>query len=116
MGRAYDHALHIEAGQVEAVGIEAAGRHDLLDLGDADFGRGRHRLVEIARGLAKDEVPRLVGLPPLDDRKVGKDAAFEATVLPVAGLDLLALGDRGAAPGQNGRTSGWARSAADRAI
>src|SRR3546814_12661865 len=58
---------------------------DFLDLGDADLCRGRHRLVEVARGLAEDEVAALVGLPPLDDREVGEDAAFE---------DIIRSGER----------------------
>src|SRR3546814_3044171 len=66
---------------------------DFLDLGDADLCRGRHRLVEVARGLAEDEVAALVGLPSLDDRQIGEDAAFEDIILSVEVFHFLALGD-----------------------
>jgi hypothetical protein len=74
-------------------GSRLADRHDLLDLGDADLAAGRGRLVEVARGLAEHEVAALVGLPALDDREVGADAALEDIILAVETLDLLALGD-----------------------
>src|SRR5205085_5930354 len=78
---------------MDAVGIERADRHDLLDLGDADLAAGGGRQVEVARGLAEHEVAALVRLPSLDDRQIGADAAFEDILLPVEFLDLLALGD-----------------------
>jgi hypothetical protein len=78
---------------VDGVRIEASDRHDLLDLGDADPAGGRHRLVEVAGGLAEDEVAALVGLPALDDRQVRADAALEDVGLAVELLMLLALGD-----------------------
>src|SRR3546814_9795737 len=83
---------------------------DFLDLGDADLCRGRHRLVEVARGLAEDEVAALVGLPPLDDREVGEDAAFEDIILSVEAIHFLALGDERADAGL-GVEAGNARAA-----
>src|SRR3546814_17612581 len=44
IGRAENQALHIDAGEVDRVGVEAADGDDFLDLGDADLCRGRHRL------------------------------------------------------------------------
>src|SRR3546814_9370771 len=81
-----------------------------LDLGDADLRGGRHRLVEVTRGLAEDEVAALVGLPPLDDREVGEDAAFEDIILSVEALHFLALGDERADAGL-GIEAGDARTA-----
>src|SRR6476646_4924673 len=95
---------------MDAVGIQRADRHDLLDLGDADLAASRGRKVEVARGLAEHEVAALVGLPALDDREVGADAALEDIVLIVELLDLLALGDLGADPGL-GIESGDSRAA-----
>ena len=89
VGCAEDQAVHIDRRQMDAVGVEAADRHDLLDLGDADPAGGRHRLVEVARGLAEHEVAALVRLPALDDRQVGADAAFEDIVLAVEILRSL---------------------------
>src|SRR5690606_37145287 len=91
--------LHIDARQMNGVGVEAPDGNNLFDLCDADLRRGRHRLVEVAHGLAEDEVPALVCFPALDDRKVCKDAAFEDIVLAVERADFLALGDRSADAG-----------------
>jgi hypothetical protein len=60
----------------------AAHRHDFFDLDDADLAAGRGGLVEVARGLAEHEVAGLVGLPGLDEREVGEDAAFQDIFLP----------------------------------
>ena len=84
---------------MDVIGIEAADRHHLLDLGDADLARGRHRLVEVACGLAEDEVAALVRLPALDDAEIGANAAFEDIFLAVEGLHLLALGHQRADAG-----------------
>src|SRR3546814_7075795 len=40
---------------------------------DADFRCGCHRLVEIARGLAKDQIAALVRFPRSEERRVGKE-------------------------------------------
>src|SRR5690606_37001385 len=77
VGRADDHALDVDAGQMDAVGVEAAGRHHFLDLDHADLAASRGGQVEVARGLAEYEVAGLVRLPCLDDAQVGKQPAFE---------------------------------------
>src|SRR5207302_10472611 len=84
---------------MDAVGVERAHGHDLLDFRDADLAAGRGRQVEVARGLAEDEVAALVRLPAFDDRQIGADAAFEDIVLAVERLHYLALGDLGADAG-----------------
>src|SRR5690606_21862649 len=73
--RAYDHALDIDAGQVDAVGIEAADRNHLLHLGHADAPASGGGQVEIARRLAEDEVAAFIALPCLHDGQVGEDSA-----------------------------------------
>src|SRR3546814_4305511 len=55
--------------------------------------------LEVARGLAEQQVARLVRLPALDDRQIGADAAFEDIFLAVEHLGFLALGDLGADAG-----------------
>lgn len=79
-------------------------RHDLLRLGGTDLARGRHRLVEVARCLAEDEVARLIRLPALDDRQVCA-AAFSKRALraelnfqlarQILPLELLVFADMG---------------------
>src|SRR5258708_26875298 len=77
---------------MDAVGVEAADRHDLLDLGDANLAARRRRQVEVARGLAEQQIAALVGLPALDDRKIRANAALEDIFLAAEFLDLFALG------------------------
>src|SRR3546814_5762894 len=60
-------------------------------------------------GLAENQITALVGLPSLDDRQVGKDAALQDIILSIEILDFLAFGDRGADPGL-GIESGNARA------
>ena len=97
------------------VGIERSGRHDLLDLDHADLAAHRRRRVEVARGLAEDQVAGVVRLPGLDDRQVGDDAAFQDVGLPVELLVLLALGDHRADAGL-GVEAGNARAAGAHAL
>ncbi len=96
------------------VRVDAADGHDLLDLGDADLAGGRHRLVEVARGLAEDEVAALVRLPALDDGEIGANAALQDIILAVEILHFLALGHFGAdtGPGVEAGNAGAARAAA----
>src|SRR5262252_343861 len=64
--RSGDDALHVDAGRVDAVGLELAGLDQGLDLGDGDASRGRHHRVEVARGLSIDQVAEAIALPRLD--------------------------------------------------
>src|SRR3546814_6828547 len=67
---------------------------DLLD--DADLARHRAGRVEVARGLAEQQVAGLVGLPGLDQRDVGDQCGLEHVMAAVDLTRLLALGDDGA--------------------
>src|SRR5688572_17690877 len=55
------HALHDDAGGHHGVGIELAQRHDAAHFRDGALGRRGHDGVEVARGLAIDEVAPAVG-------------------------------------------------------
>ena len=84
VGRAEDQPLHVDRRQMDAVrdrGCRPA--RSPRPRRRRSCARGRHRLVEVARGLAEDEVAALVGLPALDDGEVGADAALEDIVLAV---------------------------------
>ena len=89
---ALDDPVHVDAGQVDVVGIEAARLHDLLHLHDADLAAHRGGRVEVARCLAEDQVAGRVRLPRLHDGQVRHDPALEDVGLPVELLVLLALG------------------------
>src|SRR5688572_19623186 len=99
---------------MDAVGVEAADRHDFLDLDHADLAAGRGGQVEVARGLAEYEVAGFVGFPRLDDAEVGENAALEdvlfRSIWAVERFRFLALGDLGADAGL-GVESGNARAA-----
>ena len=62
---------------MDLVGIERAGLHELFDFRDRDASRGRHHRIEIARGLAIDEIAFGVALPRLDDGKVRGEPGLE---------------------------------------
>src|SRR4029079_7399336 len=67
-----DDALHKDTGRVNVVRIELAGGNEMLDLGHCDPGVGVHHRIEIARGLAVNQVAGGISLPGMDDGEVGK--------------------------------------------
>ena len=98
-GSDLDDALHENAGRMDVVRIDLAGRHQVLDLGHRDLRRRRHHRVEIARGLAIDEIACGIALPGMDHGDVGEQAAFHEVLLAIEFLHFLALGDQGADAG-----------------
>src|SRR3546814_63111 len=92
VGRAADEAPDVDPRQMDRIRLERSDRHDLLNLGDAKRGCGRHHLVEIARGLPEDEVASLISLPPFDQREIGADRAPHDEGLAVEYPLLLAFG------------------------
>ena len=109
-GADVDDALDENAGGMDVVRIDLAGRHQMLDLGDGDLGGGRHHRVKIARGLAVDQVPGGIALPGVDDGEVGEQAALHDVFLAVEFLHFLAFGDQraDAGLGVEGRNTGAA--------
>ena len=105
-----DHALHEHAGRVDVIRIDLAGRHQVLDLGDGDLRRRRHHRIEVARGLAIDEIAGGIALPGVNDREIGEQAAFHHVFLAVELAHFLAFGDQrtDAGLGEEGRNPGAA--------
>ena len=66
VGHVHD-ALHENAGREDVVGIDLAGLNEMLDLGDRDLAGRRHHRIEVARGLAVDEIALGVALPGVHD-------------------------------------------------
>ena len=99
IARALDDPLHEDAGRVDAVGIELAGLDQLLDFRDRDAAGAGHHRIEVARGLAIDEVALGVALPRLHQRQVGGQPGFEHVGLAVDDARLLAFGDQRARAG-----------------
>ena len=103
--------MHIDARQVDLVGVKRPQRHDLFDLGDANLAAGGGRHVEVARRLAEHQVAGWVRLPCLDDRKIGNDPTFKDKGSAVKIVVFLAVCDHGAHPGRGvkARNAGPAR-------
>ena len=79
---------------MDVVGIDLAGLDQVLDLRHGDASGGRHHRVEVARGLAIDEIAFAVGLPGMDDREIGDEAALHHIGLAVELAGFLAFGDQ----------------------
>src|SRR6266702_6423500 len=71
----YD-ALHENAGRDDMIRIELPRLDQMLDLGDGDLPGGRHDRIEVARGLAVDEIAFGVAHEGMDDREIGEEAAL----------------------------------------
>ena len=84
------------AGRVDHVGIEFADFDQLFDFGDGDFGGGRHHGIEVARGLAIDEIAPFVALPRFDESEVGFERVFHHVGAAVEFARLFSFGDDGA--------------------
>mmetsp|Transcript_29414 Transcript_29414/g.57495 ORF Transcript_29414/g.57495 Transcript_29414/m.57495 type:complete len:249 (+) Transcript_29414:2841-3587(+) len=92
--RALNQSMHIDTGQMNAVGIKAAGGHDLFDFGHTNLAAHGGGWVEVAGGLAEDKVARCIRFPRFDDAQIGKDALFEDIGLGRAigaGREILVL-------------------------
>src|SRR4030088_3457935 len=99
------NTFHEHARRDDVVGIDLAWLDQILDLGNGDLpGRGHHR-IEIARGLAINEIALGISLPGMNDRKVGDQAALHHVALAIDLALLLPCGDQGpgAGRGEEGR-------------
>src|SRR4051794_39443828 len=77
VGADFEHAVHVDAGKVDGVGVELAWLDQFLHLGDADAaGHGGER-VEVAGGPVEDEVAVSVTPSRVYQRVVGHDPFLE---------------------------------------
>ena len=108
--RVQHDALHVDAGQVDGVGVELPTSTISSTSTIVILPAIAHRRVEVARGAAEDQVARLVGLPGLDERDVGHQRALHHVDVAVELARLLALGDHRADAGarEEGRDAGAA--------
>src|SRR5262249_17889008 len=111
---ALEDPLHIDSGRMDAIRIELADLDQLFDFSDGDLAGGGDHWVEVARGLAIDEVAPAIALPRFDDREVAVDRVLE-DALPAVARDLkdtslAAVGAHGA--GAGGREERWDARAA----
>src|SRR5258706_4503880 len=80
----------------------------MFNLSDRYAARGRHHGIEVARGLAIDEIAPLIALPRLDEREVGAQRAFHDVLAPVEDALFFVLRDYRAHAGgrEEGRNAG----------
>src|SRR5437899_8285122 len=74
-GTDLDDAFDENAGRVDVSGVDLAGRHEMLDLGDGDLRRGGHERIEVPRGLAIEQIAGCIALPGVHDGKVWEPGA-----------------------------------------
>src|SRR5881628_1808021 len=90
--RGDDHAMHEDAGRVDAIGIERSWLHQLLHLSDAHLARGGSHRIEIARCFSIHQVAEAIAFPRGDEGEVADDAAFHHVIPPVKFARFLPLG------------------------
>jgi hypothetical protein len=98
-GADLDDALDENAGRMDVVRIDLAGRHQVLDFGDRDLRGGGHHRVKVPSGLAVDEIAGGIALPGVNDGEIGEQAALHDVFLAVEDLFFLAFGDQRADAG-----------------
>ena len=107
-----DDAIDEDAGGYDVVESIIPGSTICSTCATTDLRGGGHDRVEVPRGLPVDQVALGVGLPGVDDRQVGVQAAFHHIEPAIEFLLRLALGDLGAGAGggEEGRDAGAARA------
>src|SRR6059036_3681415 len=80
--RGDDHAMHEDAGRVDAIGIERSWLHQLLHLSDAHLARGGSHRIEIARCFSIHQVAEAIAFPRGDEGEVADDAALHHVIPP----------------------------------
>src|SRR3546814_15023511 len=103
-GRCGRDAVDVDARQVHVVRIDGADLDDLFDLDDSDPASHRAGRVEVAVGLAEQQVAGLVGLPGLYQRDVGNQCGLQSVVPSVDLAPLLSLCDHGSFAGGGDET------------
>src|SRR5690606_17669778 len=98
------HAVDVDAGRHDGLGVDAAERHDVVDLHDRRRRRGRHERPEVAGSLTVDEVAPTVGREGAHEGVVGTDGVLQHVVASVDAPRLAPLGELGAVSG--GRVEG----------
>src|SRR5690606_17041114 len=95
--RQRDDPVYEDAGEVHLVGVQLAGLDQLRGLADGDPARHRCGRVEVARGLAEDEVAVAVALPCAYEPEVGDDRLLqhERLLALSGGEGARLLGGRG---------------------
>jgi len=81
---------------VNLIGRKRAKLDKFFDFGDDVVGGGGHHGIEVARGLAIEEIAPAVALPRFDESKVAANAALENVVAAIEFARFFAVRDHGA--------------------
>src|SRR6266849_7066045 len=73
---ALENGVNENAGRMNLIGVELAKFDKLFDFGDDVVGGGSHHRIEVARGLAVDEIAPAVAFPGFDEREIAADASL----------------------------------------
>src|SRR6267378_664015 len=93
---ALEDGVDIDAGSVDLVGIELAEVDEFFDFGDDEIGSGGHHGIEIASGLAIDEIAPAIALPRFDEREIAANGAFEDVLAAVEFARFFVVSNHGA--------------------
>src|SRR6266446_1241883 len=96
---ALEDGVDEDAGGVDLVGRELAELDQLFDFGDYVIGGGGHHGIEVARGLAIDEIAPAVALPGFDESEISAQGALEEVLAAVEFAGFFAFGNHGAVAG-----------------
>src|SRR6266446_1066857 len=78
-----ENGIHKNARRMHLIGVELAEFDQFFHFSDDVIGSCCHHGIEVARGLAIDEVAPAVAFPPLDERKVTAQAALHHVPAPI---------------------------------
>src|SRR6202521_25762 len=81
------------------IGVELAKFDEFFDFGDDVVGGGGHHWIEVARGLAIDEIAPAVALPGFDEGEIATQCSFKDVLTPAEFAGFLAFGNHGAVAG-----------------
>ena len=83
-----DHAVDVDARDVDGIRLDTADVDDVLGLDDCDFGVARHGAVEVLRAEAELHVAEAVRFVRFDEGVVALDAFFHDVAFACEDLDV----------------------------
>src|SRR5436309_1401524 len=93
VARALENGIDEDARSVNLVWWEPAGFDEFFDFGDDVVGGGSHHGIEVARGLAVDEVAPAIAFPRFDEGEIAAEAALHDVHAALEFAGFLAFGD-----------------------
>src|SRR5947207_9590170 len=94
--RTLEDGVDEDAGSMNLIGVELAEFHELFDFGDHMVGSGGHHGIEVARGLAVDEIAPAVTFPSFDEGEIAADGALHNVLAAVEFASFFSVSHHGA--------------------